>query len=150
MCRELAALGVPPSLEHGDLWGVNVIAGARECVFIDWEDASVSVPFLSPFLLLASPEHAEVLAALPDARARIRAAYLKPWQRWAAAEGWRAGRLERAFDLAQRLAGVHYAVQFRRFTVPLIETSWEVRAFAPLFLRATLRMMREADEAAGA
>ncbi len=150
LCRELAALGVPPSLEHGDLWGENVVAGARECVFIDWEDASVSVPFLSPFLLLASLEYTEALAALPDARARIRAAYLKPWQRWATAEGWPAGRLEQAFDLAQRLAGVHYAVQFRRFTVPLIETSWEVRAFAPLFLRATLRMMREADGAAGA
>jgi len=139
MCRELAALGVPRSLEHGDLWGVNVIAGERDPVFIDWEDASVAHPFLSIFLLLASPEYAEALSEVPDARARIRAAYLGPWRHWAAAEGWAAGRLERAFDLAQRLAGAHYAVQFRLFALPLIETSWEVRAFAPLFLRALLR-----------
>jgi hypothetical protein len=138
MCRELAALGVPRSLEHGDLWGVNVIAGERGPVFIDWEDASVAHPFLSAFLLLASPEHTEAIAGIPDARARIRTAYLGPWRRWAMAEGWPAGRLERAFDLAQRLAGVHYAVQFRLFALPLVETSWEVRAFTPLFLRALL------------
>jgi hypothetical protein len=43
--------------------------------------------------------------------------------------------LEPAFDLAQRVAMLHYAVQFRRFALPRIETSWEVKAFAPLFLK---------------
>jgi hypothetical protein len=141
MCRELASFGVPRSLEHGDLWGVNVIAGGRDPVFIDWEDASVAHPFLSAFLLLASPEHTEALRNASDARARIRRAYLAPWRQWAAARGWAAGRLDRAFDLAQRLACVHHAVQFRLFALPLIETSWEVRAFVPLFLRALLRAM---------
>ena len=149
MCREVAALGVPLSLEHGDLWGVNVIAEERDCVLIDWEDACVAHPFLSAFLLLASPEHSDALAGLPDAHARIRTAYLGPWRQWATAERWPAGRLERAFDLTQRLAGAHYAVQFRRFALPVIETSWEVRAFAPLFLRALLRARRAESGAPG-
>ena len=96
MCRELAVLGVPLTLEHGDLWGVNVIAGARDCVFIDWEDATIAHPFLSVFLLLASPEHTDALRELPDAHARIRAAYLGPWRQWAADEGWPAGKIEQA------------------------------------------------------
>ncbi|HXJ82638.1 MAG TPA: hypothetical protein VMS64_28615 [Candidatus Methylomirabilis sp.] len=144
MCRELAALGVPLSLEHGDLWAANVIVEERDCVLIDWEDACVSHPFLSAFLLLASPEHSEALAEASEARAHIRTAYLAPWREWAAAEGWPVGRLERAFDLAQRLAGAYYAVQFRRFSLPVIETSWEVRAFVPFFLRALLRARRTA------
>ncbi len=61
--------------------------------------------------LAASSEHTEALAEMPDARARIRTAYLAPWRRWAIAERWSAGRLE--------------------------------RAFAPLFLRALLRIVAE-------
>ncbi len=138
-CRELAARGLPLSLEHGDLWGVNVIAGERDCVLIDWEDASLAHPFFSVFLLLASLDHTEALAAVPDAQARIRSAYLGLWRQQATTD-----RLERAFDLSQRLAAVFYAVQFRRFALPWIETSWEVRAFTPLFLRALLRGRRAA------
>jgi hypothetical protein len=33
---------------------------------------------------------------------------------------------------------LHYAVGFRRFALPRIETSWEVRGFLPLFLRRLL------------
>jgi hypothetical protein len=132
MCGELAGYTIPDSLEHGDLWGVNVIAGADACVFIGWEDASLSHPFFSPSLLLLSLNYTEALAHVPDARARIREAYLRPWR---AAACTRADRLEPAFDLAQRVAMLHYAVQFRRFALPRIETSWEVKAFAPLFLK---------------
>lgn len=139
MCRELDGFGLPLSLDHGDLWGVNVIAGDHRCVFIDWEDASVSHPFFSVFLLLASLDYTEALAHVPDARDRIRDAYLAPWRERTPVCGWPAGRLERAFELSQPLAAVHYAVQFRRFALPRIETSREVRAFAPLFLRALLR-----------
>lgn len=135
MCRELAGYAMPLSLEHGDLWGVNVIAGDQSCVFIDWEDASVSHPFFTPFLLLASLDYTDALAHAPDARSRIRHAYLAPWREREPIRDWPAGRLERAFNVAQSLAAVHYAVQFRRFALPRIETSWEVRAFVALFLR---------------
>ena len=141
MCRELAGYAVPLSIEPGDLWGVNVIAGDQACVFIDWEDASVSHPFFSPFLLLASLDYTDALAHAPDARSRIRQAYLAPWREREPIRNWPAGRLELAFDVAQSLAAVHYAVQFRRFALPRIETSWEVRAFVALFLR---RLVTEA------
>lgn len=132
MCGELAGYAIPDSLEHGDLWGANVIAGGDACVFIDWEDASLSHPFFSPSLLLLSLDYTEALAHVPDARARIREAYLRPWR---AVASTKVDYLEPAFDVAQRVAMLHYAVQFRRFALPRIETSWEVKAFAPLFLK---------------
>jgi len=137
-CRELAGYGLPAALEHGDLWGENVIVAPDGPVLIDWEDAALAHPFFSPSLLLLSLDHTEALADVPDARARIREAYLAPWRAAAPARAWPAGRIEAAFGLAQRVAMLYYAVQFRRFALPRIETSWEIRTFAPSFLRHLL------------
>ena len=136
-CHELADHGVPSSIEHGDLWGENVLVGERECVFIDWEDACLSHPFFSAYLLLLSLDHTDALAGVPDARGRIRRAYLAPWREAGPLADWPSDRIDRAFDVAQRLAALHYAVQFRA-GLSRIETSWEVRGFIPLFLRKLL------------
>jgi len=139
-CAELGAVGVPDSLEHGDLWGSNVILGEGGPVFIDWEDAAAAHPFVSPSLLLLTLPYSPALspAAASDLPARIRDAYLDAWQSDGPLCGWPAVRLERAFDLAQEVAMVHYAVQFW-LGAPLVETSWWVRTFAPFFLRRCLR-----------
>ena len=50
---------------------------------------------------------------MPDARARIREAYLRAWTERGPLAGWPARRIGHAFDLAQRVALLHYAVQFR-------------------------------------
>jgi hypothetical protein len=138
-CRELDALGVPPSLEHGDLWGDNVLAAGAGCILIDWEDASISHPFFSPFLLLESLEYTTALESVPAARERIREAYLAPWR--GRLRHWPAARLGRAFERSQPLAALHYAVQFHE-GLARIETSREIRAFVPLFLRSLLRQLR--------
>jgi len=133
LCAELAEHAVPDSLEHGDLWAANVILGPRGPVLIDWEDALLAHPFFSPSLLLLSLEHTDALAGVPDARSRIREAYLGPWRERGPLRGWPAGRLERAFEVAQEVALLHYAVQFW-LGGPRIETSWEVRDFVSFFL----------------
>src|SRR5262245_16498895 len=106
-------------------------------VLIDWEDAAVAHPFFSPALLRLSLHYTEALAAVPDARARIRDAYLRPWAERGPLASWPAERLGRTFELAQRVALLHYAAMFRR-GMWRVETSWEVRAFPPLFLRHLL------------
>ena len=138
-CAELATIGIPDSLEHGDLWGSNVILGDGGPVFIDWEDATAAHPFLSPSLLLLTLPYSPALSppAASDLRPRIRDTYLEAWQSDGPLRGWPASRLERAFDLAQQVAMVHYAVQFW-LGAPLVETSWWVRTFAPFFLRRCL------------
>jgi aminoglycoside phosphotransferase (APT) family kinase protein len=128
---------VPLSLEHGDLWAENVIASEAGPVFIDWEDASVAHPFFTPALLLLSLEYASALTQLPDARRRLRDAYLQPWANRGPLARWLPRRLEDTFDLAQRVAMIHYAAQFRR-GASRVDTSWEVRGYAPMFLRRLL------------
>src|SRR5262249_54726996 len=154
-------------LEHGDLWGENVVATPDASVIIDWEEAALAHPFFTPSLLLLSLDETPVFADVAAARARIREAYLAPWRAgdgptggwpadrreaylapWRAGDGptggWPADRLEAAFDLAQRVAMLHYAVQFRRLSLPRIETSWEVGTFVPYFARRLLALERRA------
>ena len=137
LCRELSDHGVPSSLEHGDLWAANIIAAEGANVLIDWEDVAVAHPFFTPALLLLSLRYTDALSHVPDARRRLRDAYLYPWTERGPLVHWAPRRLAQVFDLAERVAMLHYAEQFRRSAV-LIETSWEVRAFAPLFLRRFL------------
>jgi hypothetical protein len=133
LCRELDEHGVPESLEHGDFWAANVIAGDDAVVFLDWEDAAIAHPFITPSLLLLSVPYAEALADGAEARRRIREAYLTPWTERGPLAGWPPRRLERTFELAQQVAMLHYAVQFRR-GLSAIETSRQVRGFLPFFL----------------
>ena len=137
LCRELGGQGVAPSLEHGDLWAANIVAGEDGNVVIDWEDAAIAHPFFSPALLALSLDYTDALARVPDARARLREAYLAPWARRGPLAGWTPQRLEEVFDLAGRVAMLYHAAQFRR-SVARVETSWEVRAYAPRFLRRLL------------
>jgi len=136
LCGELDAHGAPACLEHGDFWAANVIATERGSVLIDWEDATLSHPFLSAYLLLTSLEYADAIGDKVLARDHIRRAYLGPWREACPDRPGPAG-LERAFDLALLLAPLHHAVQFR-LGFWRIETSWEVRAYLPYFLRRLL------------
>lgn len=138
LCRALDDEAIPASLEHGDLWAANVIAGGDGPVLIDWESASVAHPFFSPALLLESLDHTSALASVPDSKRRLRDAYLGAWHEHGPRALRSAARLERAFELAQRAAMLFYADQFRRESLPLIETSWEIKTFAPYFLRRLL------------
>jgi aminoglycoside phosphotransferase (APT) family kinase protein len=128
---------VPESLEHGDLWAANVIATERGPVFLDWEDVAIAHPFITPSLLVLSVDEAPALTDATAPRRRIRDAYLKVWAENGPLATWPGERLERAFDVAKQVAMLHYAVQFR-LDLATVETSREVRGFAPFFLRRLL------------
>ena len=85
---------------------------------------------------------AHALSHVPDARRRLREACLYPWTERGPLGHWAPRRLEQVFDLAERVAMLYYAAQFRRSAL-LIETSWEVRAFAPLSCGASSRATDE-------
>jgi hypothetical protein len=127
-CAELGARGIPNTLDHADLWASNVIDTASGPVIIDWEDACLSHPFFGLWYLLMSAE--DRVDDPARARSRIRDAYLEPWTRYASSEQLRA-----AFDLAQRLAPLCFAITFRLDVLPLLDASWELREFVPFFLR---------------
>ena len=81
LCDELAAHGVPETLQHDDLHHANVYARGERLRVLDWGDASIAHPFTS---LVVTFRFLEDINALPPDDpwfARLRDAYLQPWGR---------------------------------------------------------------------
>jgi hypothetical protein len=134
MCDELAGYRVPPSLEHGDFYYGQIFETDGSVLFIDWSDSSVAHPFFSMFLFSRYAEMEQRFPPVPDARARLREAYLEPWTVYESMD-----RLIAAFELAQLLAAVHGAVFYQQFVLPHLEVREEWEAMAPWFLKLLLR-----------
>jgi hypothetical protein len=101
-CAELAADGVPASVQHDDLHNGNVFAGLR---FFDWGDACVAHPFTSLLVGLGAAHHQ--LDLDEAGLAYLRDAYLEPW-------GLPAASARRSATLAQRVGKVGRALSWQR------------------------------------
>jgi fructosamine-3-kinase len=134
MCATLAAVRVPQTLEHGDLWAGNIVTRDGSHVYFDWAESSVAHPFFSFLLFL--PDATSRLSHVPDVRRRLRDAYLGPWTVYEPME-----QLIEAFELAQPLAGLHHALLQHRFVLPNLESSsrWELQGEIPWDLKWILR-----------
>ncbi|MET7288019.1 aminoglycoside phosphotransferase family protein [Streptomyces sp. NPDC005573] len=98
-CAELAAVGVPDSLDHADLHEGQLFSPAPgRYTFFDWGDAVVSHPFCSLRIpaMRARERHGDAVVA------RLRDAYLEPWT----GPGRTTGELRRAMSLAWRLGAL--------------------------------------------
>jgi aminoglycoside phosphotransferase (APT) family kinase protein len=79
MADEVAALGIPASVQHDDLHGGNILVGPAGDRVFDWGDASIAHPFMTLTTTLNSIEyHAGLDQHGPEAR-RLRDAYLEAW-----------------------------------------------------------------------
>src|SRR6266545_5005424 len=56
ICTDLAALGIPESINHGDFHDGNVLLKNGRITFFDWGDATVTHPFVSLRTFLVSME----------------------------------------------------------------------------------------------
>lgn len=133
-CAALSRCGLPTTLEHGDLGPWNISVADTHSRFFDWSDSSVAHPFFSTLLLLENA--AAMFDAVPDWRARLRAAYLRPWSAFAPPD-----QLVAAFELAQPLAAAHYAISYQRYMLPHIARRWEMHYMQPYYLRLLLRLL---------
>lgn len=79
LCEELAAAGVPASIQHDDLHGNNVYPQDGTTRILDWGDSCVSHPFLTLFVAFLHLEEMEGLAPGDPWFDRLRGAYLEPW-----------------------------------------------------------------------
>jgi hypothetical protein len=104
-CDELAQIGIPPTLVHGDFHAMNVAMHGDTPIFFDWSDASVGHPFID---LVSLFEDGDVLADTPDQRDYLRDVYLSHW-RGAASEA----DLMRAYELSKPLAMLNLAISYR-------------------------------------
>jgi aminoglycoside phosphotransferase (APT) family kinase protein len=92
---ELAAIGVPETLLHGDLHPRNLAVRDGKVLAFDWTDAAVSHPFLDlvTFVEKRSPSSKDT---------RVRDAYLAEWEAYAS-----PADLRRALVLAEELGALH-------------------------------------------
>ncbi len=128
-CAELAASGVPVTLNHDDLHSNNVCVGPAGAKVIDWGDACVSHPFGTMLATLNSIAfHAEVERDDPRVE-RVRDAYLEPF----GAYGSRAD-LQHWVSLARRTGCVTRALSYRNALEgedesAFAELEWPVRGW---------------------
>jgi Phosphotransferase enzyme family len=107
-CAELAGLGIPASLDHGDFHPNNILAASGTP--FDWGDAAVGHPFAS---LLVTLRAAAAQAGLPPRAPELAAlteAYLQPWLD----AGHPRAVLDRALPLALRIAPLARALAWGR------------------------------------
>ena len=130
MCAELAAAGIPETVQHDDLNDGNVFVDGDRYRIADWGDACISHPFHT--LTVALRATVWKLGLEPGGRdiLRLRDAYLEPFEGYAARDelvrlseiGYRTGTLARALawrdylavrapeDRAEDLDGVAYGL----------------------------------------
>lgn len=133
LCDELAAHGIPESLQHDDLHMANVYDDDRTLRVLDWGDASIAHPFASLLETFRFLEHVTKLPPGDPWFARLRNAYLEPW----------GDGLVETFDLALRVGAAAIAVAWARQRDHLPE-SWHAR-FDVGFVFVLRRAVEAAD-----
>jgi len=112
ICDDLAAVGIPESINHGDFHDGNVLV--REdgrITFFDWGDASVAHPFVSLRTFFVGIEislNLEDYSFTPEMAALLDL-YLRPWQKFASREDLLA-----AYRLSKPVATVVKALAWRQ------------------------------------
>ena len=88
ICTDLAAFGIPESLNHGDFHDGNVLLKNGRVTFFDWGDADVTHPFVSLRTFFVSIEIALKLDdySFTPEMAALLDRYLEPWQKIASKE----------------------------------------------------------------
>jgi hypothetical protein len=97
---ELAAIGVPETLLHGDLHPRNVAVRDGRVLAFDWTDGSVSHPFLD--LVTFADDRSPI-----SQDKRLADAYLAEWEEYAT-----PADLRRALELARELGALHQTMTY--------------------------------------
>jgi hypothetical protein len=103
ICQQLAAYGIPESLNHGDFHDGNVLLKEGRITFFDWGDGDITHPFVSLRTFFVSIEIALDLEddAFTPAMAELLDIYLEPFQKFASKEDLRA-----AYQVSKPVASV--------------------------------------------
>ena len=132
-CRALDAVGIPDSLEHGDLSATQVIVGEMGPVILDWSDGSITHPFLSAASFLAERRTAGGPGTVDEVD--LIDAYLAPW---VAADFVTLAEARRALDLAGTVLPLHLAALYADRVLPGLERPSEHETMVPNALRSLL------------
>jgi Phosphotransferase enzyme family len=101
LCEQLAALGIPETLHHGDLHDGNIFINNGSYIFFDWGDSSISHPFFSIRDIYANLNRRFGLGKNSFWFQQLKGCYLAAWVEYETRE-----KLEVAFELAQKLSPI--------------------------------------------
>lgn len=104
ICADLAAYGIPESVNHGDFHDGNVLLKNGRVTFFDWGDADVTHPFVSIRTWFVSMEIAlelEDWAPPTPEMSRLLERYLEAWQAYGEKEA-----LYQAYQLSRPVASI--------------------------------------------
>ena len=104
LCAELAAGGLPLTVQHDDLHMGSVYKRGESLRVLDWGDSSISHPFFSTVVTFRFVEEHTGLTPRDPWFARLRDAYL---------EAWGTGNADQ-FDLALRVGRFAHAIAWAR------------------------------------
>ena len=135
-CAELAALGIPETIEHADLHDAQVFAGPDGDRYFDWGDASVAHPFLS--LTVALRVLASTVGVRDDSPTVDTAidAYLERWSSLAP-----LAKLRRGAALGRALGGASRALTWHAIAVDAPATQAKFPDAAAEWLRDTAQAL---------
>jgi hypothetical protein len=135
-CAELAALGIPETIEHSDLHDAQVFAGHDGDRFFDWGDAAVAHPFMSLTVAL------RVLATtvgVGDDSPTVDAAIDAYLERWSSLAPLAA--LRRGAALGRALGGASRALTWHAIAVAAPATQEKFPDVAAEWLRDTAQAL---------
>jgi aminoglycoside phosphotransferase (APT) family kinase protein len=126
LCEELAAHGIPETIQHDDLHLTNLYVQGDALRVLDWGDSSIAHPFFSLFETFRFLEGVNGLAPGDPWFPRLRDAYLEPW----------GTDLVETFDLALRVGAFAHAIAWMRQRDHLSESeAADFDTWFPLVLR---------------
>jgi Phosphotransferase enzyme family len=130
-CEQLAACGIPYTIEHGDLWPGNFLVDQDTCVLIDWEDVAIAHPFLSLAPLRVGLSQSQISS--PAFLDRLEHAYLAAYAELAPTQ-----RLRTALQMAAPLSFIDMAIRYRHQPPSVVRLHPWMRDLVPQTLRLAL------------
>ena len=130
MAGKLNELGIPPTLEHGDLDATNVFIRNGTPVLMDWSDACISHPFFTPLTPAQARRHPEFVDT-----------YLHEWTSYGPLES-----LRRGFEIAKPLVALESAFHYHRNIVPYLPYPYPDFMALERYIPALLNMAADALE----
>ena len=120
---ELAELGLPETLVHGDLHPGNVAHDGDALVLYDWSDAAVAHPFL---------DAAHLVRSIPEEeRDAARAAYAEVWR-----TAYPDVDVARGLELAAQVNTIYQMVTFEHICRAVEDASyWELSGVVARYLK---------------
>ena len=112
MCSELAAVGIPETIQHDDFHDGQVFVREDRYRFLDWGDSCISHPFHTMVVTLRVLAWQQGLPPGGLELLRLRDAYLAPFEELASPAELRA-----AFSLAHKTGTVARALAWHRYFV---------------------------------